>query len=135
MGVSRTPATSLIALGALALCAWSGSLPLHAQSASDGVVFGPSDSERLQLLEITRSNQSSLQELLEASRATTLRGAGPAVLSVTSSVSSGSVNHVDSTSFPNLIWSDSQRVLKLDKLGNQCTVSGPAGAVPVDPCL
>lgn len=120
------------ALGAF--CVLGGPASSSAQPVGGDVVYGPSEVERLQLQEMTRSSQANLKSLQDDSQVIKMNATG-----VGSVVTTGTTTILPAgqlgASFPNFIWADSQGVWKIDKFGKQCAVATSSGSsAGSDPC-
>ena len=108
-----------------------------AQSSVGGLINGQSDSERLQLQEMSRSNQANIKALQEDSQSITINAAGVGLVMGTGVMALPAVQ--PASIFNNYIWSDNQGVWKLDKFGKQCAVSSSSSlssslSSSSDPC-
>ena len=125
MSISKI--VNFVVLGIFSL----SSLPSLAQQISHtGIIFGPSDSETQQLLELNRSNQANIASMLDEARSfanSTPKNISP---SIESSPSSKPQPLVQSS----ILWTDNQGVWKLDKYGKQCAASSFDVTVS-DPCI
>jgi hypothetical protein len=106
-----------------------------AQSSAGDLVYGPSEAERLQLQEMSRSNQANVKALQEDSQSVKINAAGVGVVVGTGFMALPAVQ--PASAFPSYIWSDNQGVWKLDKFGKQCAVSSSSpssSSSSSDPC-
>jgi len=105
--------------------------PSTAQPAAGEVVYGPSEAERLQLQEMTRSNQANIKSLQDDTQVIKLNANGVGSVMTAGTMIIPSAGQLGA-SFANFIWSDNQGIWKIDKFGKQCAV---ASSSSTDPCL
>ena len=120
------------ALGAL--CVLGSPSSGSAQPAAGEIVYGPSEAERLQLQEMTRSTLSNIRSLQDDSQAAKLNANGIVSASASGIMITPSAGQLG-VSFSSFIWADTQGVWKLDKFGKQCAVASASGSsASSDPC-
>jgi hypothetical protein len=100
-----------------------------AQSSVGDLVYGPSEAERLQLQEMSRSNQANFKALQEDSQSVKINAAGVGAVVGTQFMALPAAQ--PASSFPSYIWSDNEGIWRLDKFGKQCAVSSSLSS---DPC-
>ena len=104
-----------------------------AQSSVGGLVNGQSETEQLQLQEMSRTNQANIKALQADSQSLTKNAVGVGFVMGTGFTALPAVQ--PASSFNNYIWSDNQGVWKLDKFGKQCAVSSSSSSSSSsDPC-
>ena len=89
--------------------------------------IGPSDTEKLQLLELNRSNQLNTARMIDDARSlSNSSSAINSLIGLSSSIPPGFTN--------NILWTDNHATWKLDKFGKQCAASATDYSAS-DPCI